>query len=436
MKCHEHKIVDVMQGSPCWLLGIRAGDVLLSVNGKTIIDILDYRFEETGEELTLTIRHPDDTVEEYVIEKDEDEELGLVYAESLMDDYRSCRNRCIFCFIDQMPPGMRDTLYFKDDDTRLSFLQGNYVTLTNVSDEELERICYYKLSPINVSVHTTNPELRRKMLCNRFAGTILEKLDRLKAAGITMNGQIVLVKGVNDGEELERTIHDLTAYLPEMQSLSVVPVGLTKYRDGLVELQPFEKEDAKDVLARIHKWQGICLQYFQTRFVYPSDEWYLTAEKEIPEEEDYEGYPQIENGVGMIRSLVKETEDCIAAAAGDDRIRNVSIATGMLAAPTIRMLCDKVREKFPNVHAEVYAIRNDFFGERITVSGLLTGQDIMAQLKDKPLGERLILPANLLRSGEDVLLDDYHVPDIEKALNIPIRIGESTGRDFLDSLIE
>ena len=353
-----------------------------------------------------------------------------------MDDYRSCRNRCIFCFIDQMPPGMRDTLYFKDDDTRLSFLQGNYVTLTNVSDEELERICYYKLSPINVSVHTTNPELRRKMLCNRFAGTILEKLNRLKEAGITMNGQIVLVKGVNDGEELERTIHDLTAYIPYMQSLSVVPVGLTRFREGLAELLPFEKEDAKDVLQRIRKWQGICMEYFQTRFVYPSDEWYLTADEEIPGEEDYEGYPQIENGVGMIRSLVKETEDCIAAAAGDDRVRNLSIATGMLAAPTIKMLCEKVREKFPNVNATVYAIRNDFFGERITVSGLLTGQDIMAQLKDKPLGERLILPANLLRSGEDVLLDDYHVPDIEKALNIPIRIGESTGRDFLDSLIE
>lgn len=436
MKCHEHKIVDVQKGSPCWLLGIRAGDVLLRINGKTIIDILDYRFEETGEELSLTVRHPDDTVSDYVVEKDEDEELGLVYAESLMDDYRSCRNRCIFCFIDQMPPGMRDTLYFKDDDTRLSFLQGNYVTLTNVSDEELERICYYKLSPINVSVHTTNPELRRKMLCNRFAGTILEKLNRLKEAGITMNGQIVLVKGVNDGEELERTIHDLTAYIPYMQSLSVVPVGLTRFREGLAELLPFEKEDAKDVLKRIRKWQGICMEYFQTRFVYPSDEWYLTADEEIPGEEDYEGYPQIENGVGMIRSLVKETEDCIAAAAGDDRVRNLSIATGMLAAPTIKMLCEKVREKFPNVNATVYAIRNDFFGERITVSGLLTGQDIMAQLKDKPLGERLILPANLLRSGEDVLLDDYHVPDIEKALNIPIRIGESNGRDFLDSLIE
>ena len=255
-------------------------------------------------------------------------------------------------------------------------------------------------------------------------------------AAITMNGQIVLVKGVNDGEELERTIHDLTAYIPYMQSLSVVPVGLTRFREGLAELLPFEKEDSKDVLQRIRKWQGICMEYFQTRFVYPSDEWYLTADEEIPGEEDYEGYPQIENGVGMIRSLVKETEDCIAAAAGDDRVRNVSIATGMLAAPTIKMLCEKVREKFPNVNATIYAIRNDFFGERITVSGLLTGQDIMAQLKDKPLGERLILPANLLRSGEDVLLDDYYVPDIEKALNIPIRIGESTGRDFLDSLIE
>ncbi len=436
MKNHEHRIVDVLPDGPCGNTGIQAGDYLLAVNGRTIIDILDYHFEELGEELTLTIRHEDGTVEDYEIEKDEDEEIGLVYAESLMDDYRSCRNRCIFCFIDQMPPGMRETLYFKDDDTRLSFLQGNYVTMTNVSEEEIERICYYKLSPINVSVHTTNPELRRRMLCNRFAGEILTKLDRLKEADITMNGQVVLVKGVNDGAELERTIHDLTAYIPNMQSLSIVPVGLTKFRDKLPKLEPFEKEDAKEVLGLIRKWQAICREYFGTNFVYASDEWYLVAEEELPGEDDYEGYPQIENGVGMIRSLVTEVHEAVDHAVGDDRKRNLTIATGKLAGPTIRELCDYVRTKFPNVTADVRVIRNDFFGERITVSGLLTGTDIIAQLKDVPLGERLILPQNLLRSGEDVLLDDMTVGDIEKALKVNIRIAKSTGRDFLDSLTE
>ena len=335
-----------------------------------------------------------------------------------------------------MPKGMRPTLYFKDDDTRLSFLQGNYVTLTNVNDEELERICYYRLSPINVSVHTTNPELRKKMLCNRFAGDIEEKLKKLKDADISMNGQIVLVKNWNDGDELERTIHDLTAYLPNMQSLSVVPIGMTKYRQGLTEIEPFDKEDARKVLALIGKWQGICREHFGTSFVYASDEWYLLAGLPIPSEEDYEGYPQIENGVGMLRSLMTEVEACIANAAGDERTRSISIATGMLAAPVIRQLCEKVRSIFPNISVDVYAIRNDFFGERITVSGLLTGQDIIAQLRGKKLGDRLLLPANLLRSGEQVLLDDVTVSDIEKELNIGIRICEADGNDFLQSLIE
>lgn len=436
MEKHEHKIIEVMPGSPSMEAGIVAGDVLLSVNGKCIIDILDYRFEETESHICLTVRHEDGTISDYDIEKDEDDELGLVYAESLMDDYRSCKNRCIFCFIDQMPKGMRPTLYFKDDDTRLSFLQGNYVTLTNVNDEELERICYYRLSPINVSVHTTNPELRKKMLCNRFAGDIEEKLKKLKDADISMNGQIVLVKNWNDGDELERTIHDLTAYLPNMQSLSVVPIGMTKYRQGLTEIEPFDKEDARKVLALIGKWQGICREHFGTSFVYASDEWYLLAGLPIPSEEDYEGYPQIENGVGMLRSLMTEVEACIANAAGDERTRSISIATGMLAAPVIRQLCEKVRRIFPNISVDVYAIRNDFFGERITVSGLLTGQDIIAQLRGKKLGDRLLLPANLLRSGEQVLLDDVTVSDIEKELNIGIRICEADGNDFLQSLIE
>lgn len=436
MEKHEHRIIEVTKNSPAAKAGIQAGDVLLLVNGRQMIDILDYRFEETEEQLVLTIRHADNTVEDYRIEKEEDEELGLLYAESLMDDYRSCHNRCIFCFIDQMPKGMRDTLYFKDDDTRLSFLQGNYVTLTNVNDEELDRICYYRLSPINISVHTTNPELRRRMLCNRFAGDITKKMQKLNDAGITMNGQIVLVKDWNDGEELERTIHDLTAYIPNLQSLSVVPVGMTKYRAGLETLQPFQPDDAKKVLSIIGKWQGICKEHFDTSFVYASDEWYLMAGLPLPKEEEYEGYPQLENGVGMLRSLISEVEYFVEESAGDDRVRRLSIATGQLAAPAISELCHKIQEKFPNIKAQVFAIRNDFFGEQITVSGLLTGRDIIAQLKGKDLGDRLLLPANLLRSGEQVLLDDMTVSDIEQALQIRIRICENEGRDFLDSFLE
>ena len=274
------------------------------------------------------------------------------------------------------------------------------------------------------------------MLCNRFAGDIEQKLRKLKDADITMNGQIVLVKDWNDGEELERTIHDLTAYLPNLQSLSVVPIGMTKYRQGLTEIAPFQAEDARNVLSIIGKWQAICREHFGTAFVYASDEWYLLAGLPLPSEEDYEGYPQIENGVGMLRSLISEVDECVESAAGDDRTRKLSIATGQLAAPTIRELCDKVRSHFPNILVSVYAIRNDFFGEIITVSGLLTGQDIIAQLKGKELGERLLLPANLLRSGEQVLLDDVTVSDIEKALNVGIRICEANGMDFLQSLIE
>jgi putative radical SAM enzyme (TIGR03279 family) len=290
-----------------------------------------------------------------------------------MDEYRSCRNKCIFCFIDQMPPGMRDTLYFKDDDARLSFLQGNYITLTNMSDEEIDRIIFYKLSPINISIHTMNEELRCKMLHNRFAGSSLSKLKRLKDAGIMMNGQIVLCKGWNDGEELEKTIHDLSAYLPEMTSVSVVPVGLTKFREGLEQLESFTKEDSLQVLGQIHKWQNIFLTHYGTRFIYASDEWYLKAELPIPDEDSYEGYPQIENGVGMIRSLKNEFDAGFEELKGDDRIRNLSIATGELAAPIIRGLAGRMTEKFPNIRIQVYTIINHFFGDKITVAGLLTG---------------------------------------------------------------
>ena len=432
---HEHTIVDVLDGSPAWKAGLRKGDRLVSLNGREIIDVLDFRFEEEETRLTIGFVR-DGENHEVTVKKGEYDELGLVFAESLMDDYRSCRNDCVFCFISQMPPGMRETLYFKDDDTRLSFLQGNYVTLTNVSDEELERICFYKLSPMNISVHTTNPELRCRMLHNRFAGSIIEKMRRLKQADITMNGQIVLVPEYNDGEELERTIHDLTEFLPNLQSLSVVPVGLTKYRDDLPKIRTFDAEEAREVIGIIGKWQQICLQYFGTRFVYASDEWFLTAGMSLPSEEEYEGYPQIENGVGMIRSLTQEVEDELSYREGDDRVHEATIATGTLAAPVIKNLCEQVRKVYPNLTVEVYPIINHFFGETITVSGLLTGKDIIEQMKDREIRGNLILPENLLRSGEDVLLDDLAVSDIENALQTRVRIVKSEGYDFVESLVE
>ncbi len=310
------------------------------------------------------------------------------------------------------------------------------MTLTNVSNEELERICYYKLSPMNISVHTTNPELRCKMLHNRFAGEIINKMRRLKEAGITMNGQIVLVPEYNDGAELERTIHDLTEFLPNLQSLSVVPVGLTKYREHLPKLRTFTKEESREVIGIIAKWQKICLEYFDTRFVFASDEWFLTAGLPLPSEDEYEGYPQIENGVGMVRSLTEEVAWELEDREGDDRLHEATIATGVLIAPTIEKLCGEVCKVYPNLHVTVVPIINHFFGETITVSGLLTGKDIIEQLSGREIRGKLILPENLLRSGEDVLLDDKTVSDIENALQTRVRIVKSEGYDFVESLVE
>ena len=437
-KKNEHIVKKVLSGSIAEEMEITPGDALLEINGHKIEDIFDYQYYTQDEYIEILVRKP--SGEEWLLEIDKgyDEDLGITFENGLMDDYRSCHNKCIFCFIDQMPKGMRDTLYFKDDDSRLSFLQGNYVTLTNMSDEDVDRIIRYNLSPINVSFQTTNPELRCRMLNNRFAGQALEKAWKLAQAGIIMNGQIVLCKGVNDGAELDRSIRDLSAYLPNLESVSVVPVGLSKYRDGLYPLKPFTKEDAQDVLRIIHGWQNKIYPEYGTHFVHASDEWYILAEEELPQEEQYDGYLQLENGVGMLRLLLDE----FAEAMEEDRIngrqvraKHITLATGRLAYRFIKQMAMQMEERYEGLQIDVIAIRNDFFGEMITVSGLLTGQDIMAQLKDRDLGEKLLLPQNVLKSGEPVFLDDYTLDDIEKALQVRIDIVKSSGRDFIEAIL-
>lgn len=432
---HTHIIKDVLPGSIAEELEISAGDKLLAINDQEIEDVFDYHFLANEEYLTVLIEKPDGEQWELEIEKEYEEDLGIEFEQGLMDEYRSCRNKCIFCFIDQMPKDMRETLYFKDDDSRLSFLQGNYVTLTNMSDHDIDRIVRYHLEPINVSFQTTNPELRCKMLHNRFAGEALKKVDRLYEGGITMNGQIVLCKGINDGEELERSIRDLMKYAPQLQSVSVVPVGLSKYRDGLYPLLPFTKEDAKEVLHIIHKWQKKAYEEFEIHFIHGGDEWYILAEEELPEEERYDGYLQLENGVGMLRLLMNEFEEGYESLNGDERDREVSIATGFLAYPYIQRMADRIMEKYPKSKLHVYGIRNDFFGELITVSGLITGQDLIGQLKGKELGEKLLLPCNMLRIEEQDFLDDVTLQDVKDALQVPVDIVKSSGQDFIDAVL-
>lgn len=436
MKIHEHTVKGIRPGSIADELGIEAGDRLLSINGQVIEDIFDYQFFCEDEDLLILIEKKNGEQWELEIEKDADDELGMEFDSGLMDEYRSCRNKCMFCFIDQMPEGMRETLYFKDDDSRLSFLQGNYVTLTNMSDRDIERIIRYRLEPINISFQTTNPELRCRMLHNRFAGEALKKADRLYQGGIEMNGQIVLCKGVNDGEELERSIQDLTGYLPLLKSVSVVPVGLTKFREGLCHLEPFTKEDAVKVLETIHRWQKKVYEEYGIHFIHAGDEWYLLAGKEIPEENRYDGYLQLENGVGMLRLLMDEFQAACLSAKGDGRTGSLSVATGKLAYPYIKRMAEQIQQKFPNLTIYVYAVRNDFFGERITVSGLITAQDILNQLKGRKLGERLLIPCNMLRADEDVFLDDYTVEQVSDALQVPIVIVKSSGQDLIDAILD
>ena len=431
MKEHLHVIANVEPGSIADELELEAGDILLEINGNKIEDVFDYHYLMNEEYVELLIRKADGEEWELEIEKEFEEDLGVTFENGMMDDYRHCTNKCIFCFIDQMPPGMRETLYFKDDDTRLSFLQGNYVTLTNLKEKDVEKIIKYKLSPINISFQTTNPELRCKMLHNRFAGESLKIVDRLVEEGITINGQIVLCKNWNDGEELERSLRDLYQYLPNLQSVSVVPVGLSKFRDGLEPLEPFTKEDAKAVIALVEKWQKKAWDEFETHFIHASDEWYLLAEEELPKEDSYDGYLQLENGVGMLRLLEEEFYAALEGETGDELPRKVSIATGKLAAPILRKFMEELSAKYPKTEVNVYDITNEFFGERITVAGLITGQDLKKQLKDADLGDKLLLPCHMLRSGEEVFLDDVTVTELSEYLQIPIEIVDSDGAVLL-----
>ena len=429
-----HTIKSVDPGSIADELGLEPGDRLLSIDGHELEDIFDYEYYIENESIMVVVAKKNGEEWELDIENDY-QDLGLTFENGLMSDYKSCHNKCVFCFIDQMPKGMRETLYFKDDDSRLSFLQGNYVTLTNMKDKDIERIIKFKLAPINISVQTTNPELRCKMLHNRFAGEALKKIDRLYEAGTPMNGQVVMCKNLNDGDELDRTIRDLTKYIPCMESVSVVPVGLSKYRDGLYPLEPITAEDAAKTIDIIEKWQKKVYAEHGIHFIHASDEFYILAGRELPEEERYDGYIQLENGVGMIRLLTTEVHEALDELEGDEEKEELSIATGKLAAVYLAGFLEEIKKKFPNRKVHLYPIRNDFFGEMITVAGLITGQDLIAQLKDKPLGSRLLLPECMFRSGEEVFLDDITRQEVENALQVSVNIVKSSGQDFVNAVL-
>jgi putative radical SAM enzyme (TIGR03279 family) len=427
---------------------IEVGDVLLKINDEEIEDIFDYQYLIKDEYIEVLIRKKNGEEWLLEIEKDYEDNLGIEFDNSFMSEYRSCNNKCIFCFIDQMPPGMRETLYFKDDDSRLSFLQGNYITLTNMTKKDVNRIVRLNLAPINISIQTMNPELRCKMLNNRFAGEKLKYLDIFYKGQIEMNGQIVLCKNVNDGDELKESIDKLSKYLPFMKSVSIVPSGITKYRKGLFPLELFNKQEAENVIDIIESRQKEFYDKYGLHFIHASDEWYLTAEREFPEEKRYDGYIQFENGVGMMRSLIDEFQEALNNIKSQnnfkefaDKIKNTfTIATGKLTYKTIQNFSKQIMELFPHININVICIRNDFFGETITVSGLITGQDLIKQIQQKQnlgfeLGKFLKIPSNMLRMGEKVFLDDIKVSDVEKALNMKVVPIDSGGKEFLKAML-
>lgn len=428
------QIAGVEKRSPAARARIKAGDTLLTINGREITDVLDYRFYMPDSRLELTLQTAKGKARTVQVKKKPYDELGLVFDTYLMDKQRSCRNNCIFCFIDQLPEGMRESLYFKDDDSRLSFLFGNYITLTNLTDRDVERIVEMHISPINVSVHTTDPQLRCRMMNNRFAGDCLKHLYRFAEAGLDINCQLVLVPGYNDGEQLQKSMEDLAALSPAVRSVAAVPVGLTKHREGLPQLRGFTAEECREVIRQMTEMGDKMLEKTGSRVFYPSDEWYIRAGLPIPEGDFYEEYPQLENGVGMIALLredFKQAVDGFGLFLDTDRL---VIATGVDAAPYLQELADYVTDRCPGVQLKVVPIRNEFFGETITVSGLITGGDLIKQLQGVPM-DRLLLPANMLRQEGDLFLDDVSAEQVEEALGVPITfINETDGEALFEAL--
>ena len=438
----KNEIVAVQKGSIADELEIEAGDKLLTINGQEVKDIIDYKFLIADENIKMEVEKPNGDIWELEIEKDYDDKLGIDFKESIMDKPKSCHNKCVFCFIDQLPKGMRDTLYFKDDDSRLAFLQGNFVTMTNMSDEDIDRIIKYRISPINVSVHTTNGELRVKMTNNRFASNIYERLKKLAKAGIKLNCQIVLCPGINDNEELIKTIEDLYKLYPYIENLAVVPVGITKFREGLYHLDTFDSDSAKHQLDIVAKLQKKYIDEIGTPFVRLSDEFYITANEKIPDSSFYEEYKQLEDGVGVIR-LFRDT-----ISSDINKLRNsghgsFTLITGESAYLEIENAASKIHNKNRNINIDVKKIVNDFFGSTITVSGLITGKDIISQCKNKLLGKYVIIPNTMLRKGyepggqdEQIFLDDITVSMLEQQLNRKVVVCDYTGEDFIDTINE
>lgn len=428
------KIFDVTTGSHADKAGIKKGETLLSINSNEIVDVLDYRFYQVNRKLTLEVEDENKNVRTIEMTKGEYEEIGLEFETYLMDKQHSCRNKCIFCFIDQLPKGMRESLYFKDDDSRLSFLFGNYITLTNITEHEIDRIIKMHISPINVSVHTTNPELRCKMMNNRFAGDTLKYLKRFADAGITLNCQIVSCPGINDGDELVRTLTDLENLGVNMTA--IVPVGLTRYRENLYPLVPYNKETAGQTIDIIEKMGDECVKKHGRRIFFPGDEFYLLAEREIPSPEFYEDFSALEDGIGMIAYLTDDVDWKLEELDADESLcHKVTIACGEGVFPYMKRIMSMINEKFPNITINTRAIKNNFFGGGINVSGLVTGGDLIDQLRDDDLGDRLLIPSSMLRFENDLFLDDVSTDDVERELNITLIPINNNGNDLVEAVI-
>lgn len=436
LKYKEHKIVEVEEGSIAEELEIEAGDVLLWINKESIQDVFDYRYYMADESIDVCIRKANG--EEWILEIDKDygEDLGLVFETSLMDDLIKCRNKCKFCFIDQLPPNMRETVYFKDDDWRMSFLNGNYITLTNMSQKDIDRLVKYRLSPINISIHATDPDVRVSLLNNRFAGKILEQIKQLVDAGIEINGQIVLCKGLNDGEVLDQTVRDLSQFIPHILSLTVVPVGVSKFREGLAKLEGFDPASSRTVVEIVQKWQAYYLEKMGTRFIFAADEFYVTGEMPLLTYEEYENFPVLDNGVGMLTKFKHEMQAVLDEVDEDEEQFECSLVTGCITEDFMEACVKLIHKKFPNMKIHVYPVVNHFFGEEITVTGLLTGGDIISTLKkDVPLGKVLLFAENMLKRDEAILLDDYTVDQVAEALDIPIEIMPTHGMEWVEKII-